>query len=359
MEMNTRLQVEHPVTEMITGLDLVEWQLRVAAGEKLPKKQGQIALEGHAVEARITAEDPADNFRPSVGRLAICRWPRESSGPGLSQAVRVDAGFVEGDAVPSAYDSLICKIIAHAPDRDEARAALGRALDGVCVWGCTTNAGFLSRCLHDGSFAEGDVHVGLIGERLDALADRGEARRAAAARLAFADALEADGDPDPWREKDGWRMNAPPRLAWRYELADEPVVVELVRERGMVVRAAVGGAPAPLDPELHPDFAPLGAGTIVFAAGEAFAFEPSGASREHGGAEAGDEVKAPLPGKVVAVQAKPGQAVRKGEPLVTLEAMKMEHALKAPRDGAIAEVAVASGAQVKEGALLVRLAAVE
>ncbi|MBL8550155.1 MAG: acetyl/propionyl/methylcrotonyl-CoA carboxylase subunit alpha [Hyphomonadaceae bacterium] len=348
LEMNTRLQVEHPVTEMITGLDLVEWQFRVAAGETLPLTQDEIRLDGHAIEARVVAEDPADNFRPSVGRLHLCRWPHRQ---------RVDAGFAEGDAIPSAYDSLLAKIIVHREDRAEAIESAKRALSAAHVFGVATNIGFLRRCLGDKSFAAGDVHVGLIAERLETLSDRSEARRAAAARLAFADAMNDIGADDPWARNDGFRMNAPSRLVWRYEVADQPLLVELDRDGDVVAAARVDGAPAPLDPDLHPDFAKLGAGTIVFAEGEAFAFEPAGASREHADAAAGDEVKAPLPGKVVAVLAKAGQAVKKGDPLVTLEAMKMEHALKAPRDGAIAEIAVAAGAQVKEGALLVRLAA--
>jgi acetyl/propionyl-CoA carboxylase alpha subunit len=355
LEMNTRLQVEHPVTEAVTGLDLVEWQFRVAAGERLPLKQAQIALDGHAVEARLCAEDPSEGFRPSVGRI------RHLSFDGYS---RVDAGFESGDTVPSAYDSLIAKEITHAPTRAQALYHAAVCLGRLQAEGVTTNGAFLQRCLLDPDFASGAVHTGLIAERLDALADRAASRRRAAVCAALAAAHAPSPAGDPWSVRDGWRLNAPPRREWLFDEGDVRVRVDPgppVRVDGDAVdlvlewideeeiQANVGPAP------FRARYRRSGDAIVVLLAGETFAFEPPGAAADHAGGDAGDEVKAPLPGKIVALAARVGAAVKKGEPLVTLEAMKMEHALKAPRDGVVAEVTAKDGAQVKEGAVLVRL----
>ncbi|MGE0828244.1 MAG: biotin carboxylase N-terminal domain-containing protein [Hyphomonadaceae bacterium] len=371
LEMNTRLQVEHPVTEAITGLDLVEWQLRVAAGEKLPKTQSEISLSGWAMEARVVAEDAADAFRPSVGRLIECQWPFmahdgfDESDVGLPYRARADVGFAKGDIVPSAYDSLLGKLIAHAREaedglekdgvRGQCIQALRALLKQTRIYGVKTNAGFLRRLADDADFRVGRVHTGLIADRLDVLSDCAEDRNQAAARLAFSEAAYNDGSANPWDVCDGWRNAAAPQASWRYEEAGEALSVALAYDGG-AWRAEVNGAAAALDPDLHPNFLKIGAATIVFVNGEAFAFEPSGAARDHADAASGDEVKAPLPGKIVAVLVKPGESVKKGAALVALEAMKMEHMLKSPRDGVIAETLAALGAQVKEGALLVRLA---
>jgi acetyl/propionyl-CoA carboxylase alpha subunit len=361
LEMNTRLQVEHPVTEMITGQDLVEWQFRVAAGQKLPKRQTALSLDGHAIEVRICAEDPAEGFRPSVGRIGQLD---------LDAHERIDAGFEAGDTVPSAYDSLLAKQITHAPSREQAiyhaRVALGRAH----IAGVKTNAGFLLACLETEAFQTGSVHTGLIANGLEGLASRERTRRHAAVALVAMLRSAQENNSDPWAIADGWRLNRSSPLCWRFEDEDGELVVSDVAGHG-AFHAKVNGSTVAahlswLDGSLmEADFdgrpvrvarRPLGAGHIVMIAGEAIALAPPGASAELHAGEGGDEVKAPLPGKIVVVTAKPGQAVKKGDVLLTLEAMKMEHGLKAPRDGVIAEVAAEEAAQVKEGAVLVRLA---
>jgi acetyl/propionyl-CoA carboxylase alpha subunit len=361
LEMNTRLQVEHPVTEAITGLDLVEWQLRVAACEELPLAQSDITLTGHAIEARICAEDPSEGFRPSVGKIAHFE---------LDALHRIDAGFDADDSVPSAYDSLLAKQITWAPTRDEAiyhaRVALGRAL----IAGVTTNAGFLLRCLESQTFHEAALHTGLIAQEIDTLSDRGLTRAHAALALALmrnAEWLETGADP--WADRDGWRLNRVGAPEWRFEeeagiLSVRGIgkgdafsaVVNLTTVDAYVAWVYEDEIEAEFDLRLVRAKRLRRGGDIVMIAGEAFTLYPPGATADFLAGEEGDDVKAPLPGKVVAVLAKKGARVKKGEALVALEAMKMEHGLTAPRDGVIAEVNAQDGAQVKEGAVLVRLA---
>ena len=326
MEMNTRLQVEHPVTEAVTGLDLVEWQLRIAAGEPLPLRQDQIRLDGAAVEARLYAESPATGFLPSTGRLERLRLPDD---------VRVDSGVEEGAEVTTFYDPMIAKLIAHGPTRETAAARLAEACRSVEVWPVKTNAGFLARCLAHADFIAGEVDTGFIEARLDQLIPAGapptEVLQAAArARLA------RDQDGSPWTTLAGFRLNAPAALRVRLQLCDDVFTAE---------PAASGG----LKTLTHGDW------IVVFDAGEAYAFtDPQAVGLEEGSSSDG-AIRAPMPGKVAAVQAVAGARVAKGAPLVTLEAMKMEHALVAPFDAVVADVMAAPGEQVSEGALLVRL----
>ncbi len=370
LEMNTRLQVEHPVTEAVTGLDLVEWQLRVAAGEKLPKAQREITLDGHAMEARICAEDPAEAFRPSVGRLTHCEWPRFARMErGEADAddpywTFVDAGFEEGDTIPSSYDSLLAKLVAFSRTgdaetaREECRTVVRDALRQTQVKGVTTNAAFLARLADDAEFAAGSVQTGLIAEHIEALTTRDADRLQAAARLAFDEAVNDWGDTNPWGARDGWRLNAQASPTWSFEEGGETLTVRLLWN-GREWESTVNGAPVPLDPDTRVAFRPGGGETAVFVNGEVFVLARPGANADHDAGDLGDEVKAPLPGKIVAFATKVGAHVKKGEALVTLEAMKMEHALKAPRDGVVAAVDADEGAQVKEGAVLVRLEPVE
>jgi acetyl/propionyl-CoA carboxylase alpha subunit len=367
MEMNTRLQVEHPVTEAVTGLDLVEWQLRIALGQTLPLKQSEINLNGHAIEARLLAEDPAHEFRPSAGRLTLLELPRYT---------RTDAGFDRGDNVPSEYDSLVAKVIAHSiqtpeaalPTRWYATNELQSALSIVEVEGVETNAGFLTRCLSDQDFESGNVHTGLITEKLGSLADR-TAERVAAAGLWALFQLRSSDNGSPWRA-DGWRLNRESNSVWRMEDREGAIELRLrVSRGGWVVQANEREIELDIVLNRNGDLLSAEFGDVssparidagvsaatVYIRGERFAFREAGAAREYAAAAAGDEIKAPLPGKVVSISAGVGDAVTKGDSIITLEAMKMEHALKAPRDGVILEVAVQTGAQVKEGALLVRL----
>ncbi|MBU6372818.1 MAG: ATP-grasp domain-containing protein [Alphaproteobacteria bacterium] len=347
LEMNTRLQVEHPVTEEITGLDLVEWQFEVAAGRPLPLAQDEITMSGWAIEARVCAEDPSENFRPSVGR--ITRFEEDTFG-------RWDAGFEAGDVVPSAYDSLLGKHIVHAESRAAAAWHLAVALGRLHVDGVTTNAAFLQRCLMSARFAEGDHHVGWIAEEIDTLADRAAGRRRAAAVLGARLAALPRG-ADPWAATDGWRSAAPPRRVAILEEGGVAVETPLAPAVGLVLEwMDPDEAQATFDETpFRAAFVEQGAATKVLIAGETYVFGPPGFGLDGAGGEAGDDVKAPLPGRIAAVSATPGQSVQKGAPLAILEAMKMEHVLKAPRDGVIALVAAEVGAQVKEGAVLVRL----
>jgi 3-methylcrotonyl-CoA carboxylase alpha subunit len=358
MEMNTRLQVEHPVTEAVTGTDLVEWQLRVAAGEPLPMAQDDLRIDGWAVEARLYAEDAAHDFRPATGRLTHLRLP---------DGVRVDAGVREGDAVTPFYDPMIAKLIAHAPTRAQALARLAGALDRVEVAGCVTNAAFLARLLRHGDVAAGRVDTGLIaraGAALTADPPAGAIDWAMAAAGALG-LTRAAGD-GPWGARDGWR-------AWGTATARADFAggaVNLAREgagwradtpAGAVALTATPGHDGALAVVADGRAAPVrvvadARGVVVLRGGAARRFEavdPLAAAEEAGAA--GDEARAPLPGVVKAVHVAPGDAVAAGDRLVTVEAMKMEHALRAGRDGVVAAVAVAEGDQVEEGALLAAL----
>ncbi|MDO8409300.1 MAG: biotin carboxylase N-terminal domain-containing protein [Phenylobacterium sp.] len=335
MEMNTRLQVEHPVTEAVTGQDLVEWQLRVAAGEPLPLRQDQIVLDGWAMEARLYAENPAAGFLPSIGDLEHFVLP---------DAVRVDTGVEAGGTVSPHYDPMIAKLIAHGPTRQAAARRLAQACGEVQVWPVRTNAGFLARCLVEPEFLAGDVDTGFIGARQDRLtqgAAPSDRVLAAAAQGLLSQAPVAAAEPEgPWGALTGFRLNAPRQGRLR-----------LYRDGGAVE--------APLDDgPLSADVLIDAAGAIVvFEAGEAYAFSGTPPLAAAGEGPAGDGVViAPMPGKVVAVAVKVGDAVTRGQTLVTLEAMKMEHALSAAFDGTVESLVVAVGDQVSEGAVLARLA---
>jgi acetyl/propionyl-CoA carboxylase alpha subunit len=334
MEMNTRLQVEHPVTEMVTGLDLVEWQIRVAQGEPLPLKQDEIRLRGHAVEARLYAESPASGFLPSIGRVDRFRLPSH---------VRIDAGVEEGGEVSPFYDPMIAKLIAHAGDRDGAIADLAKACGSIEVWPLKTNAGFLARCLAESDFVAGDVHTGFIEERLDALAALPEPSGAVLSAAAAA-AVSAEGAPaDPWEALAGFRQNAEPQRGVRLFLRGEAVICTPLTDAAE--RSAIGAGEGDI---------------VVFEGGEGFDFKdhPPAAEADDG-ATGGGQVRAPMPGKVTQLFVKAGDKVARGQSLVTLEAMKMEHVLQAPFAGVVEEVAVLLGGQVIEGATLVRLAEAE
>jgi len=329
MEMNTRLQVEHPVTEEITGQDLVEWQLRVASGEKLPKKQDELSINGHAIEARLYAEDPAKGFLPSVGRLEHFDLGAEG---------RVETGVEEGDSISPFYDPMIAKLIATGETRDDAIDGLAGMLDNVEVWPVRTNAAFLFNALVEPDFGDGRIDTGFIEKHIDELvppAEPSDAVRRAAAAVAI---LAAEEDA-PLSGLAGFRMNAPSRLAVTFsgspvELGDDEEIAEV---SGFADEARV----------------------VVFAEGQTseFALGSRGTGTTHGLHDG--EIEAPMPGKVTAVDVKKGAKVAKGQRLLTLEAMKMEHALTAPFDGTVAELNAKAGAQVTEGTILVKVEADE
>ncbi|MGF1659563.1 MAG: acetyl/propionyl/methylcrotonyl-CoA carboxylase subunit alpha [Rubrimonas sp.] len=362
MEMNTRLQVEHPVTEAIYGVDLVEWQLRIAEGSRLPRSQDQLVQNGWAVEARLYAEDPATGFLPSTGRLAHLRLP---------DGVRVDAGVRSGDAVSPHYDPMIAKLIAHAPDRASALAKLRAALAETEVAGVATNAGFLARLLAHPDVIAGEFDTGLIARAGSALADA-PPPTADAWALAALDRLGLTApaaDPDPWSARDGWRLWGEASAVATLAHGGAEASVRLTRDAAdWRAETPAGAARLSAKPEGDALRIVSGAGArracavriplgaVIFLDGEGHRFgHPQPEAAEEAG-PGGDALRAPMPGLVKAVHVSPGEAVAAGARLVTLEAMKMEHALRSPRDGVVAEIAAQPGDQVEEGALLAALA---
>jgi 3-methylcrotonyl-CoA carboxylase alpha subunit len=329
MEMNTRLQVEHPATEAITGVDLVEWQLRVASGEKLPKKQAELAITGHAIEARLYAEDPAKGFLPSVGPLEHFALDADEG--------RVDSGVAEGDSISPYYDPMIAKLIAHGETREDAIAGLADMLDAVEVWPVRTNAGFLFNALLHPEFGSGDVDTGFIERNLEQLVPDPEPddaiwRGAAAVAVAAA-------EDEPLADLAGFRLNAAPKASVALGRGGEFREVALDDDTAM---AAVSGF---RDDER----------VVVFYEGQAYEFERTARGKAGGHGVADGVIVAPMPGRVSAVEVAAGELVEKGQRLLTLEAMKMEHGLVAPFDGTVAELAAQAGAQVGEGAVLARI----
>jgi 3-methylcrotonyl-CoA carboxylase alpha subunit len=333
MEMNTRLQVEHPVTEEITGEDLVEWQLRVAAGETLPKRQDELAIQGHAIEARLYAEDPVHQFLPSTGRLDHFVLPR---------TVRIETGVEEGDRISPWYDPMIAKLVAHGPSRIWAIDELVAALESVEVWPVRTNAAFLARAAADSDFRAGEVDTGFIPAKIESLVPdpeppEGVWNMAAAAMLAADFGEAAEGDP--WSALHGFRANGPEAARISLSHGAETRTIDAGHEQLLEgVATASGGA------------------VLVFSDGQAFAFTLPGAAGGAGGGDALDgSIQSPMPGRVISVEVAAGAAVARGQKLLTLEAMKMEHSLTAPFAGTVTELTVAEGAQVTEGTLLVRI----
>ena len=325
MEMNTRLQVEHPVTEEITGVDLVEWQLRVASGEALPKKQNELSINGWAIEARLYAEDPAKGFLPSVGPLEHFHLPDH-------EFVRVETGVEEGAEVSPFYDPMIAKVIVHEESRHDAIEELWEALTEVEVWPVRTNAAFLALLCLDEDFRSGSVDTGLIDRRGETLTTPRNLDEFQLAEVASA-LIGSDAD-STLPAINGFRLNSADRFEAR--LRDDRGSVHIVR----------GIEPGIGEPEQQ---------VVHFFLGAAHGFEldhPRGSV----GAHAGDgAILAPMPGKVTSVEVAAGDAVTKGQRLLTLEAMKMEHGLVAPFDGVVAELNAVAGAQVQVDAVLVRI----
>jgi 3-methylcrotonyl-CoA carboxylase alpha subunit len=352
MEMNTRLQVEHPVTEMVTGVDLVEWQLRVAAGEKLPKSQKQIELSGHAFEARIYAEDPAKGFLPAIGTLFHLRFPDRVGGG----AVRVETGVRQGDRISPYYDPMIAKLVTHGPDRETALAVLSEALERTEIAGSVTNTAFLAALARDPDFASGDVDTGLIGRKQDGLtaipAPSASARALAA--LAAAGAGEAGRSADTWSSLAGYAHFHP--MARRILLRDGEEAIEArvaVRPDGRRTVQMDGAVFTFLAGATHGVASWPGHVTVFEGAGSHTFTVPDPLEGAADAAAGAGSLRAPMPGLVKIVRAAAGDTVKKGQPLLVLEAMKMEHTIAAPRDGIVAEIA-SEGAQVTDGATLVR-----
>lgn len=362
MEMNTRLQVEHPVTEMVTGVDLVEWQLRVASGEKLPRAQKDITLTGHAFEARIYAEDATRGFLPATGTLHHLVFPAQAA-PGTG--IRVETGVRQGDAISPFYDPMIAKLVTHGPDRASALSALGDALAQTNVAGSTVNTAFLAALAADEDFAAGDVDTGLIARKQDALTAQPapSARVVALAAFAASGAAENPRTDEPWSTLTGYaHFGATPRKV-AISHGDRAISASLTAESGGRFKIEIDGSVQTIEPRHG---APTGlrharwpGHVTVFERAVAHGFAaPDPLETSDDDAAGGDNLRAPMPGLVKVVRAEAGQSVSKGQALLVLEAMKMEHTISAPQDGEIAEI-VPEGTQVSDGTVLVRFAEAE
>ena len=354
MEMNTRLQVEHPVTEAVTGLDLVEWQFRVAAGEKLPLAQHQLKLAGHAVEARLYAEDPAHGFLPSTGKIIALRFPAQTG-------LRVDAGVEAGSEVTPFYDPMLAKLIAHGATRDEALDRLAEALEHTVALGPRSNLAFLAALARAQAFRQGDFDTGFIERHLEALGAAPQVLDKAAvafaaeelfaregARIAKAAGREAGTPASPWDASDAFQLSGTRKLALPLVAEGESLTAEIAYgPQGPCI--TVGGERAASD-------------AFAASAGDAVYVQRAGRQTkvtlrdltldEAGETGAGGLVRAPMHGKVLALLVEPGASVVRGQRLAIIEAMKMEHTLMAPMAGTVAEIAVERDAQVAEGAKL-------
>jgi 3-methylcrotonyl-CoA carboxylase alpha subunit len=371
MEMNTRLQVEHPVTEAITGLDLVEWQLRVAFGEALPLKQEQLRIHGHAIEARICAENPENNFLPATGQLLVYRKPVCTAFErGLT---RIDDGVREGDAISPFYDSMIAKLIVHADTREQALAHLDEALAQTHIVGLATNVQFLRHVVRSRSFAQADLDTALIPREQAVLFNQETLGLPLAAAAAIAQALLYEKTlegADPFSRRDGWRSHGPAARHFQFEFRGEPAKAELTYLHDGALSLKVGNVSGglaftatPQGLDIH--FAGQRLLAAVYAHGESdHVFSERGATQimnidllAHAGEAASEtgRLTAPMPGKVVSFNVKAGDRVSKGQALAVMEAMKMEHTIAAPADGVVAELMYAPGDQVAEGAELLKI----
>ena len=373
MEMNTRLQVEHPVTEAITGLDLVEWQLRVASGERLPLLQEQLKITGHAIEARICAENPDNNFLPATGTLRVYRKPAASAFE--TGAVRIDDGVREGDAISPFYDSMIAKLIVHADTREQALAGLDEALAQTHIVGLATNVQFLRQVVRSPSFSQANLDTGLIERERAVLFNQEPVGLPQAAAAAVAQTLldeQTLEGSDPFSRRDGWRSHGTATRRFQFEFHGQPQDAELTYGHDGALALSIGSAAAaPLE------FVRSGSGidlryagqrhrASVYSTGELdHVFTARGATQilatdllAHAGEGVVDlgRLTAPMPGKIVSFSVRAGDKVSKGQALAVMEAMKMEHTIAAPADGLVAEVLYAAGDQVAEGAELLKLA---
>jgi 3-methylcrotonyl-CoA carboxylase alpha subunit len=381
MEMNTRLQVEHPVTEAITGQDLVEWQLRVASGEKLPLAQDELKIHGHAIEARICAENPDNNFLPATGTLHVYGLPACTTFERADNAVRVDSGVRQGDNISPFYDSMVAKLIVHGATREQALARMDTALAQTHIVGLTTNVQFLRHVTTSPSFAQAQLDTALIPREAAVLFNQEKVGLHMATAAMVADMLVSEGGLaqqanvhgwiDPWAQRDGWRSHGASNREFMLEFHGEPHTALFTRLHDGGLQLTIDGNTAALR------YTPVAGGALdvrygdlrstvhLYKKGEvAHVFAAQGATQivaidalAHAGevhAEVG-RLTAPMPGKVVSFSVKAGDLVKKGQALAVMEAMKMEHTIAAPADGTVAELLFAPGDQVTEGAELLKL----
>nr|WP_198982059.1 acetyl/propionyl/methylcrotonyl-CoA carboxylase subunit alpha [Herbaspirillum sp. ASV7] len=384
MEMNTRLQVEHPVTEMITGLDLVEWQLRVAAGQTLPLQQDALRIHGHAIEARIYAENPEKGFLPSIGTLTRMRsataveFQLGQGQAGQPAQVRIDSGVREGDAISPFYDPMIAKLIVWGSDRDAALRNMARALAQYQVVGLATNIGFLQRLVAGSAFASADLDTGLIERHRDTLFPAPSAPTIETLALAAAALLQeersASNSIDPWASTSGWRLNmhllraltleneagaltlqidyAGDGRHWTLHIDGQPHALQIDAAHDNRLQINLDGR------SLQADVVREGEWLHVFGAQGQHSLRHLDPMAHAGHSEAeGGRLTAPMPGKIVALLVQKGASVAQGAPLLIMEAMKMEHTIAAPADGTVEDLLYAVGDQVAEGAQLLEFKA--
>ncbi len=389
MEMNTRLQVEHPVTEAITGLDLVEWQLRVASGEVLPLAQHELRITGHAIEARICAESPDNQFLPATGTLQVFNVPKcvrfERSAPGaaLTASVRLDAGVAAGDAISPFYDSMVAKLIVHGQTREEALARMDAALGQTHIVGLQTNVQFLRHVVRSPSFVNAQLDTALIPREQAVLFNQEPVGLLLAVSATVAHILLVERGlegVDPFSRRDGWRSHGVQVRRFAFAFHGETVNAALtyLHDGGLHLAIGEGGASdvapmagsltvAAVGGDIDVQFANRRNTVSVYRNGDStHVFSNQGATQiividllSHAGdaQDEGGRLTAPMPGKVVSLAVKVGDKVQKGQPLAVMEAMKMEHTLAAPHDGTVTNLFFAPGDQLTEGAELIRLSA--
>ena len=364
MEMNTRLQVEHPVTEMITGLDLVEWQLRVAAGETLPRSQADLSIQGHAIEARIYAEDPDRDYLPSIGTLTHLRQPA------ASEHIRIDTGVREGDAISPFYDPMIAKLIVWGPDRDSAARRMAQALDAWEIVGVATNLGLLRQIVAAPAFLDAALDTGFIARHIHPIPDDPASHATAliAAALTILTGGAETEPADPWSVTDAFRLNGTGHQTLLLGASETVTPVQAVHAASGHYRLTIGdrtvaahatATGVSIDGVRHTiSVIRRGDSVTAICRGRARGFtliDPLAPPNAHG--MGSDRVAAPIPARVTHVMVKPGDSVTKGTPLIVLEAMKMEITLPAPRDGVIATIRCAAGDMVDEGTDLIQFEA--
>ena len=373
MEMNTRLQVEHPVTEAVTGLDLVEWQLRIAAGEPLPLTQDQVRVQGHAIEARICAETPDNDFLPAIGHLQVMRTPAAQSFTHC--AVRWDSGVRQGDDISPHYDSMIAKLIVHGDTREQALARLDQALSELHIVGVANNVAFLRQVVRSPSFAHAQLDTALIEREKGVLFNQQPLPVHQAVASVVAHSLVTEQAPvsvwiDPWARTDGWRMQGMSTRTWSFLHADTPLQAQWTHHVRGVDELQVGEQQHPLQCHWQGDALLVQWGPHRWQAhvdllhGVAHVFTDKGScsltvidplAHASQDAAAGGNLTAPMPGKLLSFAVKVGDTVKAGQALAVMEAMKMEHTVAAPADGTVAELLYSPGDQVSEGAPLLRL----